>query len=1726
MRRSRGDVVHHALSQNDHDDDNYSYDMNISDSSNNNAQSKSRLYLDIDKDTDTDADIDDTNSDTFVDNEMNIEDPRFKFKASIHSSKPKSYNGISRSTGSQPSSSDYNEEEDEKRNLKKMTKQEFIKAMEMSASAPQLVPTSVWLLIGFVLFVFIGLYVNVQLGGFNDFHGFVFDNDDDVDDAYVVVDNDNNNSNSNDYGKPIIQFNDTETPMPIIDNVKCDTATNNHPTKEPIYGIHYDPDAVLNQHDPFHVAGSNWYGGVFQNPPHPSIPEYLLKNTDDNNGNDNGNKKDKNKDTASSSSNKDDTENSQKENIGYIQYPNIYNNTLVFCSEGDVYLTTIPNNKSSSSASASASLPAMRLTSTVGNVNSPKINPKYPYLIAFTATYTGHREVYLMDLRSNHRSNPSMRLTYMDSQYGALSISGWEDDGATLVVSSYNMEVAMEDVRLYKIGVLVAGAGAQQQQQEQTNGNATATTTTTKKNHNPTRFLAQSSSSSMSPSSPITISNIKPIPLSQAIESVTDEQSGCRFFTRYKQSSNTARYVGGTAENLWAYCPNESLAVPLTDDYNGTSKAAGIYTTMKGKKYLFFLSDRSDTMNLDGGKDEHNHDHDWIPSTMNLWFMPLPTKDDLYHGKKSNIIRPTQLTTVSCQFEGMPLKEYAIDVYTRNIILRIGADLYTIAAPEIEQQLRAASNDTSDSGGNKGGLEATHLPIAVYSDFNNLHERMMPLYNPQDVSTIDAFDSGYNTISALMTARGQLFVNPIIPNKSTLDPYGGGGINMPPRRYRVAPGSLTGGMMRILGSWVLPRLENSQQQLALILATDPLSPKAEMAFYIVNISPSSTINFADVMNLPTPLIGGHLNGGSVKDGGLGSIAVESVTLSPFGRRVAWTDTDGRIVVMSLAIDNVTDTKGPIIHVLPTINENGESMLGIEAGLIFSPAGRYLAIEHSARNQFRIITIADLGDPSEGSITINRMVQATPDRFNSMNPFWGRAPVDFKVDELEEDPSDDLLSTTLYFLTDRDVVLTNNWSPWGTRAPQPYFAKTSVVYALPLIAKGDEMIKNPVEEMYGGSFVGGGAAELMADHQAVWIDALTQNYADVNSTNSTVPDDTNSSSTASDDGKTTKYPTDVEISFGEQSDDMVFARRAYIISEIPASDYFFIHQLPDDPSIILGEKTGSGSAQISVYAIGTFPQNSMDSMPIVISGLYLQNVGISSDRKFMHFTYSGRTKVISNTADGFMTTFASDISDDYTKTFVKNIVDTDQWSLSVWPKLEYQQLYSDAWRMLRDYYYDPNMGNVHWDAVYERCQPLVTRCGRREELDDVLAQMASELSALHVFVYGGEYNDPLHGYGSLRRANEIASFGVSMERSIEWSGYVIKDIPETDPDFNPLDGKMMYSPLSDKTLKLSGQSGLKPGDVIVGVNGEGVMSVPDIHMLLRGMSGRSVRLEVLRINSRSTFSIANRRKMTENYVSEPLIAVPLSPGKAENLRYAAWEWKTRKNAKDLAKQNGFTVGYMHLRSMSGAEGEDSFVRGFYPDFDKQGLIIDVRHNHGGNIDSWLLDVIQRKAWMYWQGRATNITTGGLGWDEQFAFRGHIVVLIDEKTSSDGEGFSRGVSELGLGKLVGTRTWGGGIWLSSDNVLVDGGIATAPEYGTYNGQFGWGLGIEQMGVNPDIVVDNNPRKTFDGTDEQLERAISVLKEWLEAEPIVMPKNPGQHKDMSLNKNAEGCPAFPSK
>src|SRR5581483_11347966 len=168
------------------------------------------------------------------------------------------------------------------------------------------------------------------------------------------------------------------------------------------------------------------------------------------------------------------------------------------------------------------------------------------------------------------------------------------------------------------------------------------------------------------------------------------------------------------------------------------------------------------------------------------------------------------------------------------------------------------------------------------------------------------------------------------------------------------------------------------------------------------------------------------------------------------------------------------------------------------------------------------------------------------------------------------------------------------------------------------------------------------------------------------------------------------------------------------------------------------------------------------------------------------------------------------------------------------------------------------------------------------------------------------------------------------------------------------------------------------------------------------------------------------------------------------------------------------------------------------FNRKGLIIDVRHNGGGNIDSWILEKLMRKAWFYWQSRVGNPT-----WNMQYAFRGHRVVLCDHETASDGEAFAEGLKRMGMGKVIGTRTWGGEIWLSGSNTEADNGVATAAETGVYGPEGKWL--IEGHGVEPDIVVDNLPHATFEGNDAELQRAIDELSREIQQDPRPVPPHP---------------------
>ncbi len=407
------------------------------------------------------------------------------------------------------------------------------------------------------------------------------------------------------------------------------------------------------------------------------------------------------------------------------------------------------------------------------------------------------------------------------------------------------------------------------------------------------------------------------------------------------------------------------------------------------------------------------------------------------------------------------------------------------------------------------------------------------------------------------------------------------------------------------------------------------------------------------------------------------------------------------------------------------------------------------------------------------------------------------------------------------------------------------------------------------------------------------------------------------------------------------------------------------------------------------------------------------------------------------------------------------VPLNDWTFSLNPRQEWRQMFTEAWRLERDFFYDRNLHGVDWPAVLKKNLPLVDRVTDREELSDLIAEMVGELSALHIFVVGGDQRESPDKI-------KLGALGARLERDAAGGGYRVAHIYQSDSDY-----PQRSSPLARPGINIH------EGDILEMINGVSLSTLPGIGDLLRNQANRQVLLRV------KTPAAATAREV---------VVVPITIEQEADLRYDEWDYTRRLQVEELGKGR---IGYVHLRAM-GPRDIAQWARDFYPVFQREGLIVDVRHNGGGNIDSWILEKLMRKAWFFWQGRV-----GAPYWNMQYAFRGHAVVLCDERTGSDGEAFTEGFKRLGLGKVIGTRTWGGEIWLSFDNWLVDKGIASAAEYGVYGPEGKWL--IEGHGVDPDIVVDNPPHAAYLGEDAQLKRALEQLQQEIRLHPVTVPPPP---------------------
>ena len=415
---------------------------------------------------------------------------------------------------------------------------------------------------------------------------------------------------------------------------------------------------------------------------------------------------------------------------------------------------------------------------------------------------------------------------------------------------------------------------------------------------------------------------------------------------------------------------------------------------------------------------------------------------------------------------------------------------------------------------------------------------------------------------------------------------------------------------------------------------------------------------------------------------------------------------------------------------------------------------------------------------------------------------------------------------------------------------------------------------------------------------------------------------------------------------------------------------------------------------------------------------------------------------------------------------KFAVNLRDWTIRVDPREEWKQMFVDAWRMHRDFFYDKNMHGADWVKVRAKYEPLMARVTDRAEVSDVLAQMSAEAVALHSQI----------GANDLRKGEDtvdVAGIGADVVKTVQ--GFRVARIVGGDPEL-----------LEERSPLARPEVNVKVGETITAVNGVVAASVISIGELLRNQSGKQALL-----------SIADPSGKLRD-----VIVTPITSRADRDLRYLTWE---RERMLRAEKASGNRIGYVHLQAM-GPNDIARWAREFYPVFQREGLIIDLRHNRGGSIDSWIIEKLQRRAWHFWQSRQSDT----LRWNQQLAFRGHVVALIDADTYSDGETMAQGLKRLGIAPLIGMTTAGAGIWLSDQNRLRDNGIARAADSGSFadngtgsKGESAWIT--EGIGVKPDIEVDNLPHATFNGADAQLDAAITYLMDKMAKEPIKVPVTP---------------------
>jgi len=371
-----------------------------------------------------------------------------------------------------------------------------------------------------------------------------------------------------------------------------------------------------------------------------------------------------------------------------------------------------------------------------------------------------------------------------------------------------------------------------------------------------------------------------------------------------------------------------------------------------------------------------------------------------------------------------------------------------------------------------------------------------------------------------------------------------------------------------------------------------------------------------------------------------------------------------------------------------------------------------------------------------------------------------------------------------------------------------------------------------------------------------------------------------------------------------------------------------------------------------------------------------------------------------------------------------------------------------------------MHGVDWEKVRKNYEPLLPFVRHRADLTYIIGEMIGELNTGHTYVGGGDLP-------KIERM-KLGLLGAVIDRDDASGYYRIRRI---------LKGqnwdKDVRSPLTEIGVDA------REGDYVLAVDGKPTNQMKDIYESLVNTVGKQVRLKL------------SVKPQTEG--SRETVVVPIA--NESPLYYYEW---VQRNIEKVNKATNGKVGYIHVPDM-GVEGLNEFVKYFYPQLRKEALIIDVRGNGGGNVSPMLIERLRREAAMIDIARNTTPS-----FDPGSIISGPKVCLMDEFSASDGDIFPYRFRYYKLGKLIGKRSWGGVVGIRGTLPIVDGGFLNKPEFSRYD-LAGKEWIMEGHGVDPDIVVDNDPAKEFAGIDEQLDKGIEVILQEMKAKPVTMPEPP---------------------